>query len=107
MKFRRSSRYRPEEVQVLVEQYAELREKKGTGTAGGVRLLCTLADLDRAIRAVPLNKRRKMLPPLVIHGMLGLTVREAAALLGERKSTVEDRYLAGIAWITNYLNGET
>jgi hypothetical protein len=105
MKFRRSTRYRLEEVRVLVEEYAELREKKGTGTQGGVRTLCQLADIDRALRAMPLAKTEQ-LKVLLIHGQLGLTVRHAAEVLGQRKSTVEDRYLAGLTWITNYLNGE-
>lgn len=96
----RPSRYRPDEIKALIEGYAELREAKDT-TPRGLRFLVTLADLDRAVKRMPPREYQAVL----LHGLLGHTVRAAEVLLGVQRSTLDDRYQAGIAWLTNYLNG--
>lgn len=94
--------YTAAEVKALVELYAELREKKDTHH--GLRYLVLLADLDRAIYRMPPKEYQAVL----LHGLLGHTVRNAETLLGVSRSTLEDRYQAGIEWLTNYLNnGDT
>ena len=98
---RRFGRYWPEEVRVLVEEYAELRELKGTGTKGGVRHICFLADLDKALRAMPTKAYRYVL----LHGLLHLPVRDTAEFFGVHPATAQENYVRALTWITDYLNG--
>jgi DNA-directed RNA polymerase specialized sigma24 family protein len=100
----RLSNYTPAEIKALIESYAELREEKDTNPRG-LRVLVMLADLERAIAHMPPKEYHAVL----LHGLLGETVRDAETYLGVSKSTLLDRYHAGVAWITDYLNngGET
>lgn len=41
---------------------------------------------------------------VLLHGLLSRTVRDAEALLGVSRSTLQDRYDAGIDWIVRHLN---
>lgn len=92
-------RYSENEVRNLIENYAVYREKKSTRGAGLV-FLCLLADIDMAVKLLP--------PPeyeaILLHGMLGHTVRDAEELLGVSKSTMQRRYDSGITWIVRILN---
>lgn len=99
---RRPARYKSAEVQALVEGYAELRELKSTANARGLRILLTLADLDRAI----LNLPPKEYQAVLLHGQLGHTLRNAELLLGVGRMKLLRRYESGISFIVRYLNGE-
>lgn len=98
----RGSRYSQGEVRVYIEGYAELREAKDTNPRG-LRALVIVSDLDRAISHMPPKEYQAVL----LHGLIRLTERAAGEALGVSHPTVRARYEAGIAWITNYLNGET
>lgn len=83
----------------MVEGYAELKEAKST-SGFGLRILCQLADLDRALRCMP----PKEYPVVLLHGLLGYTVRNAGELLGISRPTLSDRYRKGIEFLTDHMN---
>lgn len=83
----------------MVEGYAELREVKDT-TPRGLRHLCSLADLDIAVRQLPPKEYQAVL----LHGLLGHTVRAAETLLGISRSTLMQRYLRGLEILTTTIN---
>ena len=91
--------YNAKEVRGLVEGYAELREKKSTYGVGSI-ILIRLADLDRAIALL----QPKEYQAILLHGLLGQTIRDAETLLGVSKSTLYDRYDSGIAWLVRIMN---
>lgn len=41
---------------------------------------------------------------VLLHGLIGLTVRETADALGAWPTTVQRRYVAALAEITHYIN---
>lgn len=96
MASRGRGRYSPEEVSVLVGEYMELRELKWKHW-----ILVRLADLEAAVRRLPLPEREAV----VLHGLLHLPSREAGRLLGISHTTVRDRYWRGLEHLLTILNG--
>lgn len=92
--------YKAAEVKTLVEEYEELREKKGT-ERWRLRYLVTLADLDRSLRRMPPKEYQAVL----LVGQLAIATRTAGKLLGVSGETMRKRYLRGIEWLQNDLNG--
>jgi DNA-directed RNA polymerase specialized sigma24 family protein len=92
--------YRGDEVKTLVEEYEELRELKGT-EQWRLRYLVTLADLDRSLRRMPPKEYQAVL----LCGLLSIATRTAGALLGVSGETMRKRYLRGLEWLLNDLNG--
>lgn len=103
MRSRRFGKYTEVQVKEQVEEYAERRERKGTGTQGALLQLLKLLDIDRAIRSLQPKEHHAVL----LHGQIGLTQDEAAAVLGVSQPTVHANYRKGISLMTSYLNGET
>lgn len=97
---RYSANYTVKEVRGLVEGYAELYEAKDV-SGGGLLILCKLADLDVAMKAMPPKEYRVVF----VHGMLRNTSRDSEVTLGISARTVLRLYDAGLLWITRYLNG--
>lgn len=93
--------YTRAEVKGLVDGYAEFREIRDTTPGTGLRALIFLADLDCGIRALPPKEYQAIL----LHGLLRHTIRDASPLLGVSRSTLYERYDAGLTWLTDYLNG--
>ena len=92
--------YKASEVQMLVEEYEELRELKGTERSK-LRYLVSLADLDKSLRRMPPKEYQAVL----LCGLLSLATRTAGMLLGVSGETMRKRYLRGIEWLHNDLNG--
>jgi len=93
--------YSSGQVRGLIENYAELREAKATYRVG-LNFLIMLCDLDRAIRLLGPKEYQAVL----LHGQLRHTVRDAEQALEVSRSTLQDRYNAGVEWIVRYLNGD-
>lgn len=91
--------YTSKEVQGLIGRYPEEREKRETH-GSGLESLVRLADLSKALGRMPSDLRHIV----TIYGMAGITARTVSVLLGVPKSTVSDRYFAGIEWIVQFLN---
>lgn len=91
--------YTAKEVQGLLESYAELKESRETH-GHGLNTLVKVADLNRAMDFMP----RHLWVVLTFYGKFGLTAREYADQLNVPRSTVSDRYHAGIDWIVRFLN---
>lgn len=94
-----ASGYSSGQVRGLIENYAPLREVKGTFRVG-LNILVMLADLDRAMRRMPPKEYHAIL----LHGLMRHTIRDAEQRLGVSRSTLQDRYEAGIEWIARFLN---
>lgn len=92
--------YTEREVTALIDQYPELREVKSV-YGPGLRVLCLLADLDQAVRNMPPKEYHAVL----LHGLLAHSIRDAEKILGISRSTLHDRFEAGISWLTEYMNG--
>lgn len=92
--------YSDKEIRGLVENYAVLCEAKDV-SGGGLLILCKLADLDIAMKAMPPKEYRVVF----VHGLLRHTVRDSEVVLGVSRQTVSRLYESGLLWITRYLNG--
>jgi RNA polymerase sigma factor (sigma-70 family) len=95
------SRYQPEHVRALVEEYADLRAKVDT-TRRGLHFLVQLADLGRALRWLHLQHWEVVL----LHGLLGLPQRTVAEVLGTSQSSVRRRYRDALEHLTITMNGD-
>lgn len=91
----RSGNYTSDEVEVLVEEWLELRESSRPFVR--VRLM----DLERCVRHLTLPLRQAV----VLHGQLGLSIREVGVLVGVHSSTVLRRYRNGLEQLTTAMNG--
>lgn len=91
--------YSPDEVQGLIENYEAAREVKDTSRKG-LTFTIWLADLDRAIHAMPPKEYQAVL----LHGLLRMTARDVGDLFEVHHTTVLARYDAGVRWLTAYLN---
>lgn len=91
----RRSNYRLEEVEALVEGYAEIRPTPK------LPWLVRYCDLDRALRNMPPKEYQAVL----LIGLLGLDTRWAGRELGTSHVTMWKRYRRGLEWICNHLNG--
>jgi len=93
----RLGRYTPEEVEALVEGYAELIYLKHKPA-----ILVRLADLERAIRVLPQKSREAVL----LYGLLGHSNEAAGRILGISERAVRKRYASGLEDILHTLNGD-
>lgn len=91
----RSGRYTPEEVTVLVEEWATLRYNRRPSIR--VRLM----DLERSIPRLTLPLRQAV----VLHGQLGFSQRVVADLVGCSQPTVLRRYANGLEQLMTLMNG--
>lgn len=87
--------YTPDEVQALLEHWEEYRHSPR------LWILVRYADLTVALREMPPKEYQAVL----LCGLLTMTVREAGLHLGVSKDTAARRYMKGLEWIANYLNG--
>lgn len=92
----RWGRYTEDEVEAIVDGYAEL-----TGYRQKPYLQVRLLDVERGLRRTSLVYAQAMF----LVGMLGLSLREAGKVLGVSKDTVYRRYSRGIQELTRKLNG--
>lgn len=93
---RHQSNYTLDEVEALVEGYAELRYKRSA-----LWLLVRLADLDMSLKLLPPKEYQAVL----LIGLLGLDTRWAGSELGVSHDTMWRRYRRGLEWLCNHLNG--
>ena len=98
---RARANYRAKEVKAWVEEYEELSAKKGTTPGGPLRALLSLLDIERAYKMLGPHEYQAVL----LCGLLGVPMRDAAEALGVSAMTVSRRYRTGLEEITNYLNG--
>lgn len=94
--------YSTKEVEGLIEEYEARRELKGT-EPGRLHFLVTLADLDKSIRRMPPKEYQAVL----LCGLLSIATRTAGSLLGVSGETMRKRYLRGLEWLVQDLNGGT
>lgn len=87
--------YSENEVRTLAEGWAEYRH------VPRIFYIVRYADLSVALRNAPPHEYQAVL----LYGLIGLTLREAATILGCSPTTVAQRYEKGIKWLTDYLNG--
>lgn len=95
----RGANYSENEVQALVESYAELKELRDT-TRARLRYVLSLADLGRALDRLYLDYWAVVL----VHGLLGYSQYETAHMLQISQSAVSKRYRRGIAESTYWIN---
>lgn len=93
----RFGRYSEEEIEALIEGYAELVYKKSRPA-----ILVRLADIDRAMSA--LNRRER--ETVFLTGVVGMTNEAAGSLLGISESAVRKRYRRGLETMYVFLNPE-
>lgn len=89
--------YSVEEVEALIEGYPELvylKYKPG--------ILVRLADLERAISALP----QKNLEAVLLYGILGFSNEASGRLLSISEAAVRKRYRHGLDYILMHLNGD-
>ena len=96
----RRSNYSSGEIEVLVEEYEALREKRDTSRRG-LGYLCYLADLDRAVARLTQKQREAV----VLHGKIGLSYAECGRRLGISGSSVASRYTHALERLTLLMNG--
>lgn len=88
--------YTAEEIEALVEHYWSHRY------SDRLWIRVRYADLAVALEVMPLEYYKAVL----LVGLLGHTVREAALILGISKSSVNRHYQWGLEWAASYLSGE-
>ena len=88
--------YTEEEIEALVEGYAELMHRKSRPS-----ILVRMADIDRALRV--LNRRER--DTVFLTGVIGLTNELAGQILGVSESAVRKRTRKGLETIFHFLNG--
>lgn len=97
---RSRSNYSFPEVRRLVEEYLAHRAKANTNRTG-LPVLVQLADLDRALARMP----DKHWGPVLVHGLLGVPLQEAAAALRISHQALSKRYRRGLEDIHYWING--
>jgi DNA-directed RNA polymerase specialized sigma24 family protein len=95
-------RYTPGEVQSLIEEYAAVSASADT-TRRGLRCLVQKADLDRALARIPL----KLWEVVLVHGLLGVPLRETGEELRISHTAVAKRYRQGLEETIYRINGGT
>lgn len=101
-RLRPSGRYRETEVRALLEEYAAVVGERDTDTRG-LRALVAVADVKRGWASLNSEERRVLL----VMGVLGLNVREAAAALHKSTSWASRRYRDSLEALTWLMNGGT
>jgi hypothetical protein len=96
----RGGRYRETEVRAYIEEYAVALEDRDT-TERGLRTLVAVADLKLAYRRLSLTSQDMVL----VCGVLGVPVREAAGYFEKSKSWVAREYVTAIKNLTYEMNG--
>lgn len=84
----------------MVEEYASLEAKADTSPRG-MRALLQLADLDYELARLPLPYWEVVL----LHGLLGFSQEETAALLQISQQAVSKRYRKALEELTYFING--
>jgi DNA-directed RNA polymerase specialized sigma24 family protein len=100
MKTRKGGRYRETEVRALIEQYAVTLEDRDT-TERGLRALLAIADLKLAYRRLALTDKEVLL----VCGVLGLPLREAAEWYEKSHTWVGKQYRVALENLTYEMNG--
>ena len=106
------SGYDLDELDGLLELYAELRAAQDTGVdslrgrgltrRAGAATASRLADLDGALRRVPGD----LFVALELHGLKGLTLRDQRDYTGVPHTTAYYRYKRGVAWLRAFLGAD-
>jgi len=98
----RRSRYTEDAIIRMVKNYSALKQVVGTKPGRQLETLVRMADLDRALDRLPMDLWRVML----VHGLIGVPTREAAAELRLSQSAVSRRFRLGIEELYFYMNQE-
>lgn len=101
MQTRKQSNYSPAEVRHWIEDYEEVREKKGVRPGAPLHILLCLLDIERAMKTL----NRKEYEAVLLCGLNGIAMRTAGNLMGVSAMTMSRRYRSGLENITTYLNG--
>lgn len=101
MSTRRVGLYSPAEVRHWIEDYEEVKERKGVRPGAPLHILCCLADIERALKTL----NRKEYEAVLLCGLNGISMRTAGNLLGVSAMTMSRRYRSGLENVTTYLNG--
>jgi DNA-directed RNA polymerase specialized sigma24 family protein len=94
------SPYSEKELLAMIGTYEVLRAQANTSPRG-MRALISLADLDRALARLSMKHWEVVL----VHGLIGLTTREAAEVLHISHVAVGKRFRKGIEDALHYING--
>lgn len=86
----------------MVGRYEVLRAQANTSPRG-IRALIAIADLDRALARLSMKHWEVVL----VHGLIGLTTREAAEVLHISHVAVGKRFRKGVEDALHYINGGT
>lgn len=98
----RRSKYSENAILRMVANYAALKAMADTQPGRRLDTLLRLADLDRALDRLPMDLWRVML----VHGLIGVPVREAAEELHLSKSAVSRRFRLAVEELYFYMNQE-
>jgi DNA-directed RNA polymerase specialized sigma24 family protein len=96
----RQPKYGLGEIRRLVGRYEEVSARKDT-TNVGLRAVVALADIHRAITALPMGLKQVVL----VHGLLGLAGPDAATALSISERAVRHRYEEALKQMEWTLNG--
>lgn len=91
----RAGNYTLDEVQVLLENWLELRESRRQFVR--VRVM----DLTRSIPRLPLPLRQAV----VLHGQFGYSLRAVGTMVGTSPMTILRRYNNGLEQLVTAMNG--
>lgn len=97
----RRSEYSINEVTRMVATYEQLRESANTRPGRGLHNLARLADLDKALNRLSLDRYRVVL----VHGLLGVTQQDTAAALHISQQAVGKRFRYAIEDLHFHMNG--
>lgn len=97
----RRNEYSINEVTRMVATYDQLRESVSTRPGRGLYNLARLADLDKALDMLSLDRYRVVL----VHGLLGVTQQETAEALRISQQAVGKRFRYGIEDLHFHMNG--
>jgi DNA-directed RNA polymerase specialized sigma24 family protein len=94
--------YSPEQIEHMVMDYEAMRERRDTDTRGSrLYTLLILADFDRALQQLS----GKYYEAVLLHGLIGVPIRNTAELLQINPKTVVKRYRKGLEELHYLMNG--
>lgn len=97
----RRNDYSINEVTRMVATYEQLRETASTKPGRGLLNLARLADLDKALTQLSLDRYRVVL----VHGLLGVTQQDTASALHISQQAVGKRYRYALEDLHFHMNG--
>lgn len=97
----RRSDYHTNEVIRMVATYEQLCESASTKPGRGLRDLCRLADLNRALDMLPMDLWKVVL----VHGLLGVTQQDTGEALHISQQAVGKRFRLAIEELVYHMNG--